>query len=52
MARHVLHGEPTTFYWGQSYGGTQETLVTAALFWMFGAGTLVLKTVPILRPTP
>jgi hypothetical protein len=48
MARHVLDGQVPTFYWGQSYGGTQETLVTAVLFWVFGEGSVVLKTVPIL----
>ena len=48
MARHVLHGEVPTFFWGQAYGGTQETLVTAALFWVFGPSTAALQTVPIL----
>ena len=31
MARHVLDGELTTFYWGQAYGGSQEVLLTAPL---------------------
>lgn len=48
MAAHVLHGHLTTFYWGQAYGGTQETLVAAALFWVFGQSTAALKTAPIL----
>jgi 4-amino-4-deoxy-L-arabinose transferase-like glycosyltransferase len=48
MARHVLHGELSTFYWGQAYGGSQETLVAAGLFWLFGASTVVLKLTAIL----
>jgi Dolichyl-phosphate-mannose-protein mannosyltransferase len=48
MARHVLHGDIPTFYWGQAYGGSQETLVAAGLFWLFGAGTIALKIAPIL----
>ncbi|HLY95088.1 MAG TPA: glycosyltransferase family 39 protein [Gaiellaceae bacterium] len=48
MAKHVLAGQIPTFYWGQAYGGSQETLVAAALFWMFGVGTTALKVTPIL----
>jgi 4-amino-4-deoxy-L-arabinose transferase-like glycosyltransferase len=47
MARHALHGELSVFYWGQAYGGTQEALLTAAAFALFGSGTIVLKAVPI-----
>ena len=32
MARHVLHGEVSAFFWGQSYGGTKEVFPVAALF--------------------
>lgn len=48
MARHALDGELTTFYWGQPYGGTQEVLLTAAVFAVVGSGTLALKLVPAL----
>ena len=48
MAQHVLHGEVPTFFWGQAYGGTQETLVTAGLFRVFGRSKLALELVPIL----
>jgi 4-amino-4-deoxy-L-arabinose transferase-like glycosyltransferase len=48
MAMHVLHGQVPTFFWGQAYGGSGETLVTAALFWIFGRSTAALKTTPIL----
>ena len=32
MARHILHGQFTTFFWGQGYGGSQEALLTAPIF--------------------
>jgi hypothetical protein len=47
MAKRVLDGELSTFFWAQSYGGTQEALVTAAVFAVAGAGTLALKLVPV-----
>jgi hypothetical protein len=47
MARHALDGELSTFYWGQSYGGTQEVLLTAAVFAVAGSSTLALKLVPV-----
>jgi Dolichyl-phosphate-mannose-protein mannosyltransferase len=47
MARHVLHGHLTAFAWGQPYGGTQEVLLTAPVFWVFGSGWLALRLVPI-----
>ena len=30
MARHVLHGQITTFIWGEAYGGPQEILLRCA----------------------
>ncbi len=48
MARHLLHGEWHAFFWGQTYGGTQEVLVTAPLFALFGAGALALQLVPTI----
>jgi 4-amino-4-deoxy-L-arabinose transferase-like glycosyltransferase len=45
-ARHLLHGEWSTFLWGQPYGGTQEAILTAAGFRVAGTGTLLLKLVP------
>ena len=47
MARHVLHGEFTAFYWGQNYGGTQEVLLTAAVFRIFGSSIATLRAIPI-----
>jgi hypothetical protein len=48
MARHVLDGELTTFYWGQAYGGTQEVLLTAPVFLVAGSGWLALRAIPIV----
>ena len=48
MARHLLHGHWSTFFWGQKYGGSQEAIVTAALFGVAGTGTLQLKLVPMV----
>jgi hypothetical protein len=48
MARHVLDGEFSVFFWGQNYGGSQETLATALVFAVVGPGTLALRIVPIL----
>ena len=47
MARHVLHGEVSAFFWGQSYGGTQEVFPVAALFWVFGTHLFLMRIVPI-----
>ena len=48
MARHALDGELGVFFWGQNYGGTQESLATALVFAVTGSGTLALRAVPIL----
>ncbi len=48
MAKHVLQGDFSTFYWGQSYGGTQEVFLTAPLVKLFGLNVAVIRTVPIL----
>ena len=47
MARHALHGELTTFYWGQPFGGTQEVLLTVPVFFVAGSSLLALRVVPI-----
>jgi 4-amino-4-deoxy-L-arabinose transferase-like glycosyltransferase len=46
MARHLLDGHWSTFFWGQNYGGSQEAILTAGLFGITGSGTLELKLVP------
>ena len=47
MARHALHGDLTTFYWGQSYGGPQEAWLTVPVFRLFGSSWPALRIVPI-----
>jgi hypothetical protein len=48
MARHVLDGELTTFFWGQGFGGSQEALLTAPVFWVAGSSWFTLRIVPIV----
>ena len=43
MARDMLDGSWRAFYWGQHYGGTQETALVA----LFGASRWALKLVPV-----
>jgi hypothetical protein len=47
MALRTLDGDPSIFYWGALYGGSQEALATAAVFAVTGASTLVLKLVSL-----
>src|SRR5262245_34929557 len=47
MARHVLHGEFTTFLWGTPYGGPQEAWLAAPIFAVFGSSVAALRVVPI-----
>jgi hypothetical protein len=48
MALHALHGNFTTFFWGQAYGGSQEALLTVPVFWIFGPSWLALFIVPMV----
>lgn len=48
MARHVLQGQFSTFYWGSGYGGTIESVLTAPIFFAFGTSWLALRIVPII----
>ncbi len=43
----MLDGEVTAFYWGQGYGGTQETLLTAGVFALAGPSVTALRIVPL-----
>src|SRR5207244_3186877 len=47
MARRFLHGDLSVFFWHQGYGGTQETFLTAGVFWLFGSSVATLRIVPI-----
>jgi 4-amino-4-deoxy-L-arabinose transferase-like glycosyltransferase len=48
MARHFSHGHLTTFFWGQSYGGTEETILTVPVVWVFGSSATAVRAVPIV----
>jgi 4-amino-4-deoxy-L-arabinose transferase-like glycosyltransferase len=48
MARHILHGGFTTFYWGQPYGGPQEAWLTAPVFAVAGPSLLALRTATLV----
>ena len=48
MARHILDGELSAFYWGQAYGGTHEQLLTAGVFALTGASVEALRSVPLM----
>lgn len=48
MVRHFRHGELTTFFWGQAYGGTQEVLLTVPVFFVAGSSWLALRIVPMI----
>jgi 4-amino-4-deoxy-L-arabinose transferase-like glycosyltransferase len=47
MIRHALHGQITTFYWDQPYGGSQEVLLGVPVFAAFGSGLLQLRVIPM-----
>jgi hypothetical protein len=48
MARNVLDGELPVFFWGQSYGGSQETFATALVFAATGSGVVTVRLVPLV----
>jgi 4-amino-4-deoxy-L-arabinose transferase-like glycosyltransferase len=47
MALRALDGDVSVFYWGALYGGSQEALLTAAVFAVAGPSVLVLKLVAL-----
>ena len=47
MVLHALRGDISTFYWGSSYGGPQEVILSVPFFWILGSGYLALRIVPI-----
>ncbi|MGH9279062.1 MAG: glycosyltransferase family 39 protein [Acidimicrobiales bacterium] len=48
MARQILRGDLPVFYWGQPYGGSLESLVSAALFAVLPPWVFIVKLVPML----
>lgn len=47
MARQILHGHFSAFYWGQTYGGV-EPYATALLFLVFGQSGFVIGLTPVI----
>lgn len=47
MAREILHGHFSAFYWGQNYGGV-EPYVVAVVFRLFGESQFTLGLTPVL----
>lgn len=47
VARKVLDGEWSPFFWGQAYGGSLEAIPTAVIFAVLGPSTFTLKLVAI-----
>ena len=47
MAREILHGHFSAFYWGQTYGGV-EPYVAAAMFALFGQSNFALGLTPVV----
>jgi hypothetical protein len=48
MARHVLHGQFTTFIWGEAYGGPQEILFAVPGFAIAGSSYFALRLAPLM----
>jgi hypothetical protein len=47
VGRHILDGQFPAFIWGLFYGGIQELLLTAPIFWAFGSSWIALRIVPM-----
>jgi 4-amino-4-deoxy-L-arabinose transferase-like glycosyltransferase len=47
MARSILHGHFSAFYWGQNYGGG-EPYVVAVVFRIFGQSAFTLGVTPVI----
>jgi hypothetical protein len=47
MARRVQHGHFSTFMWHQTYGGTQEIILSAPFVALLGASPFAIRIVPI-----
>jgi 4-amino-4-deoxy-L-arabinose transferase-like glycosyltransferase len=45
MARHILAGDPPTFFFGQAYMGSLDAWLVALGFWLFGESVLSIRLV-------
>lgn len=48
MARELLEGEVSTFYWGQAYGGSLEVVLLAPVLAVFPGSLLALRSTALL----
>jgi len=48
MARHILGGERPTFFYGQAYLGSTDSILVAAAFALFGPYVGIIRAVQIL----
>jgi 4-amino-4-deoxy-L-arabinose transferase-like glycosyltransferase len=48
MASHILRGEVPIFFWGQSYMGSLDALLVAAVFLLFGKSIAAIRIIQIL----
>lgn len=48
MALHLLHGQWTTFYWGQEYMGSLEAVLAAPWLMLFGTTAIALRMATLL----
>ena len=49
MALHLLDGEWSTFFWGQSYGGTIDVILLAPVVARLGATRVALQVISMLQ---
>jgi hypothetical protein len=47
MARHAADGHLTAFMWGQAYGGTLESVLSAPFLALFPGSVVALRIVPL-----
>lgn len=48
MALHLLHGQWTTFYWGQEYMGSLEAMLASPFLLLFGTTAVALRLATML----
>ena len=49
MARHILRGERPLFFYGEAYGGSSDSYLTALFFWLFNDTIFVARLVQSLE---
>ena len=49
MARHILAGERPLFFYGEAYGGSADSYLTALFYYFFGATIAIARLVQSLE---